>query len=99
MSVDRVSIVGMWPIIGSEAIGSGVLTRGQLRWRYTALFPDVYVPNGTHPDRFIMAEGAWLWTGRTGTIAGTTAASLHSLGSVYSGPVQLIAERRRTPSG
>jgi hypothetical protein len=99
MSVDGVSIIGMWPIIGSEAISSGLLTRGELRWRYTALFPDVYVPNGTRPDRFVMAAGAWLWTGRTGTIAGTTAASLHSLGIVDSGPTQLIAERRRTPPG
>ena len=29
--------------IGSEALTSGVLTRGSLRWNYRAIYPDVYI--------------------------------------------------------
>ncbi|MCV7227795.1 hypothetical protein [Mycolicibacterium komossense] len=90
----------MWPIIGSEALHTGALTRGQLRWRYTALYPDVYVPVGSRIDLLTRAQGAWLWSGRSGIIAGATAANLHGV-SVKDGAaaVELIAKRRRTPPG
>ena len=32
------------PIVGSVAVASGALTRGQLRWNYRPIFPDVYIP-------------------------------------------------------
>lgn len=90
----------MDPIVGTEAIASGALTRAQLRWRYTALYPDVYVPNNARICLFTRAKGAWLWTGRTGIVAGSTAAGLWCIGSADdSGPVELIATRRRTPRG
>lgn len=96
----QASVVGMWPIIGSEALRTGELTRGQLRWRYTAMYPGVYVPADTRVDLHVRALGAWLWSGRTGIVAGLSAAGLHN-GSLRdeSAPVELIAEHRRTPPG
>lgn len=90
----------MWPIIGTEAIASGALTRGQLRWRYTALFPDIYVPSGERVSLSTRAVAAWLWSGRDGVLAGTAAADLHGAYSVDdSAPIELIARHRRTPPG
>ena len=96
----QASVVGMWPILGSEALQSGALTRGQLRWRYTAIYPDVYVPVDAPVYLHTRAIGAWLWSGRTGVVAGATAADLHGvLSKDRSAAIELIAEHRRTPPG
>jgi hypothetical protein len=90
----------MDPIIGTEAIASGTLTRGQLRWRYTPLYPDVYVPKNARICHFTRARGAWLWTGRTGIVAGRSAAGLWCVKSLDdAAPVELIATHRRAPRG
>ncbi len=65
--------------IGSEALAGGVLTRGQLRWNYRALFPDVYVRGGAVPSVAQRAVGAWLWSGRRAVVAGLAAAALHGV--------------------
>jgi AbiEi antitoxin C-terminal domain len=94
------SVGGMRPIIGSEALRTGTLTRAQLRWRYTAIYPDIYVPVDTRVDLPTRAFGAWLWSGRTAVIAGATAANLHGVfGNAGSTCIELIAQRRRTPPG
>src|SRR5882757_3988641 len=64
------------PIIGSEALASGALTRGQLRWNYRPIFPDVYVPKSTDRSLEMMTTGAWLWSERRATITGRAAAAL-----------------------
>ena len=63
-------------ILGSEAIAAGRLTRGALRWNYTAILPGVYIPADARRDIATRAKAAWLWTGREGIIAGRTAAAL-----------------------
>jgi AbiEi antitoxin C-terminal domain len=90
----------MWSIIGSEAIASGALTRGQLRSNYTAVYPDVYIANGR--PRYIVedAHAAWLWTRRTGIIAGRTAAQLYGADAQgASTPIDVIAKHRRRQPG
>lgn len=68
----------MWqPFLGSEAIGEGRLTRGQLRWNNTAILPRVYMPNDAERTVQSNAVAAWLWSGRRGVIAGRAAAALH----------------------
>lgn len=90
----------MRPFLGSEALAAGTLTRGQLRWRYTALFPDVYVPRAVPVTDYETAEAAWLWTGRSGIITGRTAARLLGAYRIPTGPpVEVITSRRRPPSG
>lgn len=88
------------PIIGSEAIAAGMLTRGALRWNYTALLPDVYIHNDARIDTWARAKAAWLWTGRHGVIAGRTAAALHGVKPVdHNAPVEIIAAPRRAQPG
>jgi hypothetical protein len=90
----------MWPIIGTEAIASGALTRGQLRWNYTALHPNVYVDKNYERTVTTNAYAAWLWTRRTGIIAGRAAAAVHGVQLVDdSTPIELIADHGRQRRG
>jgi transcriptional regulator with AbiEi antitoxin domain of type IV toxin-antitoxin system len=90
----------MRPIIGSEAIASGELTRGELRWNYTAVHPDVYVAKGEERDILSNAYGAWLWSGRRGIVACEAAAALHGVRTVPdSTPIALIAPHGRRRPG
>lgn len=91
------------PFIGSEAVASGGLTPYQLRSRYRALHPDVYLsPNS--PDAGLTAitraHAAWLWSRRRGVIAGQSAAALHGAKWVDPRqPAQLLYAYRRPPQG
>jgi hypothetical protein len=87
------------PFIGSEALGDG-LTRGQLRWNYVAALPNIYLPNDATRTILLNAEATWLWTGRTGVIAGRAAAALH--GALWvddSTPVEVITDHTRPRRG
>jgi hypothetical protein len=88
------------PIIGSEALARGELTRGELRWNYTAVHPDVYVPNGQ--DRTLSANtlAAWLWSRRRGIIAGRAAAAINGVSAIdASTPVEMIGRHARPHPG
>jgi hypothetical protein len=88
------------PFIGSEAITSGALTRAQLRWRYAAVHPGVYVSKDARHTLAIRAMAAWLWTGRQGVIAGRAAAGLHGAKWVdATTPIEIIAEHGRRRAG
>jgi hypothetical protein len=65
------------PFIGSEAVAAGITTHSQLRRRYTRVFRDVYVLEGTELTPALRAHAAWLWSRRRGIIAGFSAAALH----------------------
>lgn len=87
-------------ILGSEAVASGVVTRGQLRWNYRAIYPDVYLPRDTDATMATKAAGAWLWSGRRGVITGRAAASLH--GALWvddATPVELVWANNHSPVG
>ena len=88
------------PFIGTDAIGDGIFTRGQLRWNFSAVHPGVYLPNGVERTLIVNTVAAWLWTGRRGIIAGRAAAALH--GSKWvddSTPIEVIAEHTRPRTG
>ena len=88
------------PFIGSEALASGRLNRHQLRSRHVAIHPDVYMPAGTRLTALSRATAAWLWTGRSGVLAGRSAAALHGAKWVDDdAPAQLLHRNRRAPSG
>ncbi|WP_159232287.1 hypothetical protein [Mycolicibacterium vanbaalenii] len=88
------------PIIGSEALASGTLTRGALRWNYTAILPDVYIHRDAQIDWYARAMAAWLWTGRRGVLAGRTAATLYGVRPVdETAPIEVIAPPRRRRPG
>ncbi|WP_197373056.1 hypothetical protein [Mycolicibacterium baixiangningiae] len=88
------------PLIGVEAIADGMLTRGQLRARYTAIHPGVYVPKQAERTLLVNALAAWLWTGRQGVIAGRAAAALHGAKWIEpTTPIEIIAEHGRRRAG
>jgi AbiEi antitoxin C-terminal domain len=65
------------PFLGSEAIGSGALTRSQLCTRNARLFRDVYVNRDVQVTAALRAKAGWLWAKRQGVVAGVSAAALH----------------------
>jgi hypothetical protein len=88
------------PFIGSEALTSGALTRGQLRWNYRPIFPDVYVPKCTDRSLEIMTVGAWLWSERRATITGRAAAALHGAKWVADcTPIEMLWRNNHYPPG
>jgi AbiEi antitoxin C-terminal domain len=91
----------MWqPFLGREAITAGRLTRGQLRWKHTAVHPGVYLPNDAERTLYLNTVAAWLWTGRKGVIAGRAAAVLHGAKWIdASTPIEVIAEHTRRRKG
>lgn len=89
------------PFIGSEAVAAGRIHKHMLRRRFTALFPNVYTDRrGAELTTFHRAEAAWLWSRRTGVIAGLTAAALHGARYVEDFlPIELYGQNRRPPPG
>lgn len=87
-------------IRGSHAIKRGELTRGQLRWRYEPIFPDVYVPRGTPPTLHTRTVAAWVWSREQGLITGRAAAAIHGAQWVRDDtPVELLMKNYHTPPG
>ena len=85
--------------IGSKALRSGRVTRGQLRWNYTAVHPDVYVDKALERTLGVNTRAAALWV-PDGIIAGRAAAALHGAGFVEdSTPIELIGRSRRARQG
>jgi hypothetical protein len=88
------------PFIGSEALRRGAVNRHQLRTRYRAVFPNVYLPKQVQPSLQQRAVAAWLWSHRQGVIAGAAAAALHGAKWIDDDvPVELIYANPRSPRG
>lgn len=88
------------PLIGSEALASGALNRHQLRAHYRAIFANVYLPKDADPSLELRTVAAWLWSGRTATVAGAAAAALHGAEWIPDDvPVELIHPNPRPPRG
>ncbi|MBJ7337947.1 hypothetical protein [Mycolicibacterium sp.] len=86
--------------VGGERLATGQLTRAQLRWNYAPLFPGVYVPKSAAASLRARTVGAWLWSGREGVVAGRAAAGIHGAQWVSADtPIEVIAERDRSPTG
>jgi very-short-patch-repair endonuclease len=87
------------PFIGSEALRAGRLTRGQLRWNYTAIHPDVYVDKHCERTLEVNIRAASLWV-PDGIVAGRAAAALYGVGWVDADtPVEVIGRSRRPRPG
>ncbi|HWF29607.1 MAG TPA: DUF559 domain-containing protein [Mycobacterium sp.] len=66
-----------WPFRGTEALAAGVVTPHRLRTDFEAVHRDVYIPRGKKLTPVSRAIAAWLWSGRSATLAGLSAAALH----------------------
>ncbi|MFS0899426.1 hypothetical protein [Mycolicibacterium litorale] len=87
-------------VVGGELLASGALTRGQLRWNYRRLFPDVYAPKASPPTLRLKTAGAWLCSKRTGVVTGRAASAMH--GALWVGattPVEMLWQCGRPPDG
>jgi hypothetical protein len=62
--------------VGSEAVRQGGLRPYQLRSRFRAIYPDVYIADCAAPSLRTRSVGAWLWSGRRAVLAGLAAAAL-----------------------
>jgi hypothetical protein len=88
------------PFIGSEALASGALSRHQLRTRYRAVFPNVYLANDVQFSLDLRILAAWLWSRRNAVVAGAAAAASHGAIWIPDGvPVELIYTNPRPPAG
>ena len=88
------------PFIGSEALARGALSRHQLRTRYRAVFPNVYLPKDVQPSLELRIAAAWLWSNRRATIVGAAAAALHGAKWIPDDvPVELVHANSRAPRG
>lgn len=65
------------PFIGSEAVGKGLLTRGELTGGHARMFRDVYAHRDLEATAVDRAIAGWLWSRRGGIVAGFSASALH----------------------
>lgn len=63
--------------VGTEAVRTGRLSGYDLRTKFRAVFPDVYVADFAAPSLRLRSEAAWLWSHRSGVLSGLAAAALH----------------------
>ena len=86
--------------LGSEALDRNDVTWGQLRWKYRAIFPDVYMPIIAERSLYANTVGAWLWSKRRGPITGRAAAALHGARWVSeTTPIEIMWTNNRPPPG
>ena len=86
--------------VGSEAVRQGRLTPYQLRVRFQAIYPDVYLAEQAEPPLRTRSVAAWLWSGRRGVLAGLAAAALHGSAWISDDePVELIWRNSHPPAG
>lgn len=86
------------PLIGSEALAAGTLTRHQLRTRFTAVHQDVYVPTGTELTPILRAKACWLRSRRRGILVGFSASALHGAKWVSARRPAEISDTNRRPT-
>lgn len=88
------------PLLATEALPAGVLTRGALRWNYNRVLPRVHVPKDAVTTLASRTTNAWLWSDRQGVIAGRAAAALHGAQFVEdTAPIELITQHTRKRPG
>ncbi len=86
------------PVIGSEAVAAGTLTRHALRRDYIALHQDVYIRRGTEITPVARAKAAWLRSKRRGILAGFSASALHGARWINPARPATIIDTNRRPS-
>jgi hypothetical protein len=66
-----------WPFRGTEALAAGIVTPHRLRTDFETVHRNVYIPRGKKLTPVTRAIAAWLWSGRSTSLAGLSAAALH----------------------
>jgi hypothetical protein len=87
-------------VVATEALASGSLTRRDLNRRYEKVHRNVYARKGLTLSAVDRARAAWLWSGRSATLVGHSAAAM--LGSRWipdDAPVEILHSHRPSPEG
>ncbi|MGV9801505.1 endonuclease domain-containing protein [Mycobacterium sp. NPDC003449] len=87
-------------VVAAEALAAGAVTRHGLQTRYRKLHQNIYIPKDFTLTARSRATAAWLWSGRTATLAGYSAAAV--LGSKWlpdEAPAELARVRQPSPPG
>ena len=88
------------PFVGAEAMATGKLNRHQLRTRFRAVFPGVYLDKAAAPTLDTRIRAAWLWSDRKSVVAGAAASALHGAKWIpATATIELISSNTRTPAG
>ncbi|MGO9925838.1 MAG: DUF559 domain-containing protein [Mycobacterium sp.] len=66
-----------WPFRGTEALAAGIVTPHRLRTDFEMVHRNVYIPRAQKLTPVTRAVAAWLWSGRSATVVGLSAAALH----------------------
>jgi hypothetical protein len=66
-----------WPFRATEALAAGIVTPHRLRADFEMVHRNVYIRRGQELTAVTRAVAAWLWSGRSATVAGLSAAALH----------------------
>ena len=88
------------PLIGSEALESGLLNRHELRRYYRAIMPNVYLEKRIEPSLRQRTLAAYLWSRREAVVSGLAASARHGAKWVDDdSPIEMIWGNARSPSG
>ena len=88
------------PILASDALAAGTLTRAGLRWNYRRIYPGVYLHHEQPLTLRARTVGAWLWSRRQAVVAGCAAAAMHGAQWIDKDiPIELIWCCPRPPVG
>jgi hypothetical protein len=86
------------PIIGSEALAAGRLTRHELRTKFHAIHQDIYIPAGADLNPTLRAKACWLRSRRRGVLVGFSASALHGAKWIDSRRAAEISDANRRPT-
>ncbi len=87
-----------WPLRGWEAVEAGMLSVRVLRRFYSPVYPGVHIPRDAELSAAQRARAAWLWSRRSGVLAGLSAAAILGTKWIEPGlPAELIHTNRRAP--
>lgn len=92
------TLVMMDPFMGSEALAAQLVSRHELRSRYVAVHPDVYVPRDAELTALLRAKACWLRSRRRGILAGFSASALHGTKWIDSSQPAAIIDTNRRPT-
>jgi hypothetical protein len=88
------------PFLGSAALEAGLLTRGELRAGYRAVYRGVYLANEVALTPRLRAEAAWLFAGRDAVLCGLSAAAMHGTKWLdVNAPAEVVRANRHSPAG
>lgn len=86
--------------MATEELSAGRLTRYALQTRYRKLHQNIYIPKNFTLNAHTRATAAWLWSGRSATLAGySSAAALGSKWLPADAPAELARIRHPAPRG